>query len=201
MSLPKNNPLLIASLLAVAALLCLGLALRLLAVSGDILTPMDSATDTRLTTVMTIGGGLVIFLFGTISLLAARRYAMAAGRDGTGEPEAMKLVDIRQWSQELTDLRDDLRRDLEQMPANPEWEFEELTIPASFRPSGKYLLDETGQATDPLADLKRTRDYLLEAAERVDNIVQSINETTLSGSAANNSPAKSRHWFFWWRSH
>ncbi|MDX2472914.1 MAG: hypothetical protein QNL91_04340 [Candidatus Krumholzibacteria bacterium] len=200
MSLPKNNPLLIASLLAVAALLCLGLALRLLAVSGDILPSLDPAADTRLTTVLTIGGGIVIFLFGTISLLAARRYAMAAGRNASREPEAMKLVDVRQWSQELTDLRDDLRRDLEQVTANPEWEFEKLTIPASFRPSGQYLLDEVGQATDPLADLKRTRDHLLEAAERVDNIVQSVNESISSGSAATGSPTRSRHWFFWWRS-
>ncbi len=197
----KNNPVIIASVLAAAALVCLGLAARLLIASGEVLNPLDPVVDTRLATLLTIGGGVVVFLIGTVSLLAARRHALTAGRRPKTTPPDLDLVDIRQWTQELDDIRGDLQREVIDAPAALEWERRELTIPTSFRPKGQYLLNGNKRSSDPLADLKRTRDHLLEAAERVDMIVQSINESTSTSCTSTTSDKPQRHRFFWWRSH
>lgn len=196
MSMPKNNALLIATLLTVAALVCLGVGVRLLIVGGDVLVPARSLTSARLVAGLTIGGGVVVFLLATVALLAARRYAVAA-QLAAPLPEDLTLVDIREWSRELEDIRDDLRRDVAPVSSETEIQTAELTVPGSWRPDGQYLLTDDGRATDPQADLKRTRDHLMEAAARVDLIVQSINETTAMpppGTATGGVRAWLRRW-------
>jgi hypothetical protein len=92
-------------------------------------------------------------------------------------------VDIRDWSRDLTTLRDDLRREGAAEDKLAEYRERELTVPASFQPQGRYLLSSAGAPTDPLDDLKRTRDRLLDAAERVDAIVQSIGQASVPAAA------------------
>lgn len=198
MSSRQNNPLLIATLLTVAALVCLGTGVRLLIVGGDALVPTSALPSARLVAGLTLGGGVVVFLLATVALLAARRFAVAA--QGTVPlPEDLTLIDIREWSRELEEIRDDLRRDVAIDPSEPDVQSVELTVPECWRPDGQYLLTEDGRATDPLADLKRTRDQLMEAAARVDLIVQSINETTATPPTGT-STGGLRGWLRRWRS-
>ena len=209
MAVSKNNPVTIASLLAVAALLCLGLSLRLLAASGEVLIPLDPAVDTRLASILTIGGGLLIFLIGTVSLLVARRYALSTGRKPVREPKDLEMIDIRhdiqpdiqRWSAELEDIRDELRRDVVDTPSSLDVEHLQLTIPASFQPEGQYMLSDEGRLDGPLADLTRTRDQLMEAAERVDVIMQSIHGSSSSDDPTTSSSPRKRKWLFWRESH
>ncbi len=199
MTFRKNNAVVITTLLAVAAMVCLGVGLRLLAVSGEMVVPTDITTHARLAALLSIGGGLVVFLLGTVALLAARRGTIAAGRPPTPPPASLDLVDIREWSRELADLRDDMQRDLAEVTAQPEILEVELEVPASWRPEAQYLISDTGEPADPLADLKRTRDQLMEAANRVDAIVQSINESTLTDKSSTASPRQGHQKRPWWK--
>jgi len=197
MAVPRNNALRIATVLAVAALVCLGVGVRLLAASGDVLLPANTISGTRLVASLTIGGGVVVFLLATVALLAARRYAVMASQQSEPLPADLTLVDIREWSRELEDIRDDLRRDGDQT-ATVDVVHHQLTVPDSWRRTNRYLLADNGRPADPLADLKRTRDQLIEAAERVDLIVQSINETTEGPSFSDSTRQSRRPWFRWW---
>ncbi len=201
MAVRKNNPLVTVTLLAVAAFVSLAVGLRLLTVSGDMFGPGQTASGTRFVASMTIGGGIVVFLLGTAALLAARR-AVATGPQAETLPEDLDLVVIRQWSRELRDIRDEMRRDpgAEADPAVPtEVQHHELEIPASWRPDGKYLIAADGRPADPLADLKRTRQHLMDAAHRVDNIVQSIDDTAAGRPVRTPADDRTRRWLRWWR--
>ncbi len=171
----KNNALVLASLLAAAALICLGVGLRLLAAGSDGPQP---TSDIGYLSTLVIVGGVVIFLLGTIVLLAARRFAVGRSPSSEPLPADLGLLDIREWSRELADIRDDLRGGLAGEMPDPGIELREFEIPNSWQPHGRYVLGDDGRPAYPLADLKRTRDQLLAAATRVDTIVQNINEAT-----------------------
>lgn len=198
MALFRNNALMIATLLSAAALVCLGVGARLLVVSGDALLPTGSFPGARLVAALTLGGGVVVFLLATVALLAARRYAVMASRHPEPLPEDLTLVDIREWSRELEDIRDDLRRDGEQV-ATADVVQHQLTVPQSWRRGNRYLLGNDGRPADSLADLKHSRDQLIEAAERVDLIVQSINEITSGASFPRFARRAGRRWFRRWK--
>ena len=187
----------IATLLAVAALVCLGVGLRLMAASSAATGWTDNGSETRYVGALAIIGGLVVFLLGSIALLAARRFAVSTGRPSPTELGDLNLVDVQQWSHDLEIIRDDMRREVAIVGPEPQIQYQELEIPASWRPEGQYVLTSTGKSADPLADLKQTRDQLLAAAERVDDIVQSINETTANCSHQESSTAKSSPWRRW----
>lgn len=187
----------IATLLAVAALVCLGVGLRLMAASSEAGAWANDGSETRYVGALAIIGGLVVFLLGSIALLAARRFAVTTGRPGTAGPGELNLVDIQQWSHDLEIIRDDMRRDIAIVDSEPQIQYQELEIPASWRPNGQYVLTSTGQPADSLADLKQTRDQLLAAAERVDDIVQSINEVTATCSSTSPSSGVPSTWRRW----
>jgi len=198
----RRNPLLIATLLTVAALVCLAVGSRLLVSAADQAGDWMSGPDGgKFLGTLTVVGGSVVFLLSTIAILAARRYAVAVVNEADDWTGQLELSSIQEWSQDLANLRDDLRRDGHDPDRhssfeNIDVEHIEIEVPSSWRARGQYLLDEYGAPKDPLADLKITRDQLLEAATRVDDIVQSINATTsMVPSGAKNKGAGGR----WWR--
>jgi len=196
MAFRKNSAVTVATLLAVAALICLGVGLRLLSASGQEFVPTGTEPTLSFVAVLTIVGGLVVFLLGTIALLAARRFAAGAIRPRAKPP--LDLIEIQDWGRELEDIRDHLRRSHEPKPELTELSMQTIAVPDSWRPEGQYLLRPDGRPSDPLADLKQTRDQLLEAAERVDAIVQNIN--SLASSSETTTYYKSTSsWAGFWR--
>jgi len=198
MAFGRYNALVVASLLAVAALVCLLVGTQLLLAGGDGLLFDKTASETRLVAALAIIGGLVVFLLGTVALLGARRYALAWPQHHEPAPAELDLIDIRAWGQELAHIRDDLRHDLEAVDAQTEVLFQTWEVPASWRPKNQYLLGDDGQPRDPLADLKQTRDHLMSAAERVDAIVQNINDFTQFCDDQATAGNRRRNWTHWW---
>ncbi len=193
-----NRTFAIATLLALAALVCLGVGMRLMAASDEAVIPITTGSEAHYTGALAIIGGLVVFLLGSIALLAARRFAVS----GTGLLNAatndLNLVDVQQWGHDLEIIRDDMRRDVAIFKTDFTVQHQELEVPPSWQPEGHYVLTNSGLPADPLASLKATRDQLLTAAERVDDIVQSINETTATRFPSSVSPKKDKPWYRPW---
>jgi len=188
----------IATLLAVAALVCLGVGLRLMAASDEAVIPTSNDSEAHYTGVLAIIGGLVIFLLGAIALLAARRFAVSGPSLASAATNELNLVDVQQWGHDLELIRDDLRRDVAICNPQLQIQHQELELPAAWRPEGQYVLTSSGRPADPLAGLKHTRDQLLVAAERVDDIVQSINETTATHCQTDSFNKKRTFWHRFW---
>lgn len=194
----------IATLLTVAALICLAVGARLLVTSADQFSAVIAGSDGgKFVGTVTLIGGAIVFLLSTVAILVARRFAVAAAIEPDNWSGQLELSSIQEWSRDLANLRDDLRNDLqndsrrEGLSTEQELEVEHLTIevPRSWRARGDYLVGSTGQPLDPLADLRRTREQLMDAATRVDDIVQSINaSTSLSGATASSARSRSRWW-------
>ena len=91
MAFGRNNALVVASLLAVAALVCLLVGTRLLLAGGDGLLFDKTASETRLVAALALIGGLVVFLLGTVALLGARRYALALYQSAVEHKEEERL--------------------------------------------------------------------------------------------------------------
>ena len=202
MDVRKDNALMIAILLAVAATACLGVGLRLLAISGGEIIPFGETSETHIVAALSIIGGVVVFLLGAIALMGARRFALSPSRPANTEPPDLELIDIQAWGQELADIRDHLRQDLVSTDTEAIVEVQELEIPATWRAKGQYLVDDQGRSQDPLAELKRTRDQLMAAAERVDAIVKSIDDitkTSASRDISKPSISKIPVWFRRWK--
>ncbi|MFT5233389.1 MAG: hypothetical protein ACI9UK_001508 [Candidatus Krumholzibacteriia bacterium] len=201
MNLRRQNPLLIAALLTVAALICLAVGSRLLIAAGDQAGEWMSGTDGgRFVGTLTLIGGAVVFLLSTIAILAARRYALAVDSDAVDWSGQLELTSVQEWSQDLANLRDDLRRKGDEFERHASFENVdvdqvEIEVPSTWRAKGRYLVDESGTPKDPLADLKDTRDQLLEAAARVDDIVQSINATTSHSTSEAESKGTGPRWW------
>jgi len=193
----KNNAVVIAFLLAMAALICLGVGLRLLMVSRHEVAAIGSESSFPLVPALAIVGGVLIFLLGTIVLLAARRLAVGPVPNPEPLPENLNLLDIQAWGRELEDIRDHLRHDLGPASGSEEIILREIVVPDSWRPEGQYLLRPDGRSADSLAELKRTRDYLMEAATRVDVIVQNINEYVLTKDIPSSYNTPHKHRGFW----
>jgi len=199
MAILKNNALVITSLLVAAALVCLGVGLRLLAVSSKLVAPTEVIDNSHLLASMTIGGGVVVFLLATVALLVARRSTLAAGRRHDPQPQTLSLVAIQEWSRELAGIRDDMRRDLADTAVDTEIQHHLVEVPDAWQPTAQYLIADDGQSADPLADLRRTRGRLIKAARRVDIIVQSINETATTPDLPTTSTKGDKHWWRWWK--
>lgn len=175
--------LLLSTLLAAAAVICLMVGLQLL-------TAGSVDEDLRRTARLAMAGGLAVFVLGTAALLAARRFARGSGGPPADDAVDLQLVDVQNWGRELSEIRDDLRRrsaagpsldSLFDQPGSPaiEVQLHAIEVPAGWRPEGRYLNGRGDPDADPVADLKRTRDELLAVAERVDLIVKSIADITV----------------------
>jgi len=191
----------IATLLTIAALICLAVGARLLVASGEQASALVAGSDGgRFVGTVTLIGGALVFLLSTVAILAARRFAVSATVEPDNWTGHLELTSIQDWSRDLTSLRDDLQREVFAAENELTIEHLEIEVPHSWRAKGDYLLDEAGAALDPLADVKRTRDRLMDAATRVDDIVQSINASTPAPSIAASSARSVRRWWRWWRS-
>ena len=185
--------LILAALLALAGFLCLLAALRLL--DAPTATGPDSPVA-NLALRLGLMGALVIFLLGLGALLAARR--LAFGRRNTEPPPGPplpNLVEIQAWSDELASIRSGLR---DGAPDDVLVETRTLEVPPAWRPDGRYTL--TAENRDSAtSDLKHTRDQLLEAAERVDAIVQGIRVVAATDCAPDASGASGSDRRPWWK--
>ncbi|MCB1184560.1 hypothetical protein KDM41_14110 [bacterium] len=178
----------VAALLASAGLACLLAALRLLD-GGE--TPDPAAETTRLALRLGLLGALVVFLLGLGALLAARR--LAFGRPPRPDRPPLDLVAIQAWSDELVAIGGDLRG-----TGAAEIEVEALTleVPPSWRPDDRYRTDG---APDSLADLRRTRDQLLDAAERVEAIAEAIRVASAPAGGPGSEPGGNPPRRPWWK--
>jgi hypothetical protein len=178
----------VAALLASAGLACLLAALRLL--EGDA-GPDPAAETTRLALRLGLMGALVVFLLGLGAVLLARRFAFGRPRRAGTAP--LDLVAIQSWSDELTAIGGDLRGS---SADEVELETRAIEVPPSWRPDGRYRVDGAGA---PHADLRRTRDQLLDAAERVEAIAAAIREAGAIASAPTDSPDTRPSRRPWWK--
>lgn len=199
MATRKDNATIIAALLALAALVCLGIGLRLMAASGQPLPPAGLQSPYQFVATLAIIGGLVIFLLGAIALLAARRYALGNKPLPDTPPLDLDVTEIQDWGRELADVRDILRTTIGPDDSPAAITLQTVEIPTSWRPAENYLLQPNGRPSDSLADHKQTRERLREASERVNVIVQAIqaaNVTDCHSARSKNHPPMRRFWHF-----
>jgi hypothetical protein len=193
MKIPWSKPLVVAALLAVAGFACLGVSVQLLEIPAE-----GNRDPETLRWALALGliGTLAVFLLALGAVLAARR--MAFGDTGAAAgPALLDLVEIQTLGDELAAVSEDLRQDGAAASARTEFHARTLEVPASWRPDGRYTLNATERPADPLADLVETRDRLLDAADRVDDIVENIREVGTSDAPPRRPPPPPRRRPWW----
>jgi signal transduction histidine kinase len=195
MRIPWSKSMVVAALLAVAGFACLGVSVRLLEMPAD--GPRDPET-LRWALALGLIGTLAVFFLALGAVLAARRVAF--GDDGgNAGPALMDLIEIQTLGDQLAAVSDDLRHGGETAAARTEFLARTLEVPPAWRPDARYKLDEPERPTDSLDDLRHTRDRLLDAADRVDDIVRNIREVGTEEASPRRKPRRGPRRRPWWK--
>ncbi len=139
------------ALLTVGALTSAGTILRLIAVHGEQMLPIDTAWRNHTTTGLGLIGGIAVFWWGAMAVWAAKRVAHP-----TANTPAIQDLDIR--------------LEANTSPERPTVEHFQLEYPASWSPENRYLVGRPQFQED----WRHLQDHLEATRQQSETIVDTI---------------------------